>query len=58
MKCGVVYCVYNRDCVCLIKEIELNELGMCQECIIVSIPEQELNTLKEKQLEDILSRTV
>lgn len=56
MKCRLNYCVYNRNNTCLIEEVQLDELGMCQECTIVSIPEQELNVWKEQQLQNITNR--
>ncbi|MCL2842332.1 MAG: hypothetical protein FWE28_02540 [Oscillospiraceae bacterium] len=56
MKCRLNYCIYNRDNTCLIEEVQLDELGMCQECMIVSLPEQELNMRKEQQLQDISNR--
>lgn len=56
MKCEMNYCIYNRDFMCTLKEIQLNLLGMCEECIIVSITDDVLEELKESQLEQIESR--
>ena len=53
MKCGFDYCIYNRDFLCTLKETQLNSLGMCEECIMVSIPEDILKELKGKQLGEL-----
>ena len=53
MKCEFDYCIYNRDFLCILKEVQINSLGMCKECIIVSIPDDILKALKKKQLEDV-----
>lgn len=49
MICEVDSCIYNDDYKCLIDEMQINALGMCEECILVSIPDAILKTLKEKQ---------
>ena len=51
MKCRQDYCIYNEDFFCILDGIEINELGMCEACIIVSIPDNELKILKESLLE-------
>ena len=56
MKCEADYCIYNRDFLCVLDEIQLNALGMCDECMLVSISDEDLRMLKEKQLEDIINR--
>ena len=56
IKCELDYCIYNRDFFCLLKEIHLNMLGMCEECVIVSIPADILKELKESQFEKIDGR--
>jgi len=50
-KCAFDYCIYNREFFCILDEVEINSLGMCDACIIVSIPEDELKSLKENQTE-------
>ena len=47
MKCEMNYCIYNRNFFCVLEETQLNTLGMCEECIIVSIPINILEELKE-----------
>jgi len=51
MKCAFDYCIYNKDFFCILDEIEINSIGMCEACIVVSIPEKELQSFKEKELE-------
>ena len=49
MRCDCNYCIYNENNVCLLSVTQLNELGMCEECIIVSIPDAQLQKLKQTQ---------
>lgn len=56
MKCEFDYCIYNKDHSCIFKEIEINQLGMCDDCIMVTISTMSLEILKERQLEDIENR--
>ena len=53
MKCECDYCVYNRDSTCIIDEIQINSLGMCEEYLIVSLPKVGLRLLKEKRLKEL-----
>ena len=53
MKCDFNYCIYNEDYKCKTKEIQINLLGMCEKCIIVSISEVDLKALKEEQLKKL-----
>jgi len=36
--------------------MQINALGMCEECIMVSIPDVDLQKLKQEQLENIEKR--
>lgn len=56
MNCEVNYCIYNRDWECLFDEIEIDPLGMCEDCVLVSIPFKDLERLKEEQFADMESR--
>lgn len=53
MTCENNYCIYWDNDTCILDEIELDHLGMCASCILVSIPEDILNELREKQLNEI-----
>ena len=48
MECEFEYCVYNRKSKCILDEIQINRLGMCEECEIAKIPEEILEKYKEK----------
>ena len=56
MKCEVEYCIYNRDSVCICDITQLNSLGMCEECILVSLDKDFLEAQKERQLQQIEER--
>ena len=53
MKCEFEYCVYNRKCNCILDEIQIDRLGICESCEIVTIPEGKLEKYKEERLKEI-----
>ena len=55
MKCYFDYCVYQKNNVCIlsIDGIEINNLGMCEHCEIVTIDAELLTALKQKRPNDI-----
>lgn len=53
MRCGCEYCIYNKNYVCILKEIELTGFGMCEECILVSPDWALLESEKKRQREII-----
>jgi len=53
MKCAMNYCIYNKDDLCILVEIEIDSVGLCQECIMVSIADMDLHMLKQRQLRKI-----
>ena len=50
MDCENIYCVYQANGECLLDHISIDNLGVCAECIRVSLSHSELETLKRKQL--------
>jgi hypothetical protein len=50
MKCDFTHCIYNKARICLLDEVCIDTLGMCDSCEIVTIPEAELTEYKEKRL--------
>lgn len=53
MECEFSYCIYNSANKCLLNNIKINVVGMCEECIIVSIDEKILDKQKQNQLENL-----
>jgi hypothetical protein len=56
MQCENQYCIYQKENKCRHEKISVNSLGMCDDCIIVSLDENFLATEKEKQLQEIDNR--
>ena len=56
MICEFDYCVYNRNKQCLLKEIRINSLGMCDDCIVVSVQDSILEKFKTEQLHKLERR--
>ena len=56
MKCEFNYCIYNRSFECVLDDIQINSLGMCEECMIVELDEAYLKKEKEKRLKATLSK--
>ena len=56
MNCNMTICIYNKNTQCALDEININSLGMCDDCIIVSIDEDLLAKEKAHQLKEIERR--
>jgi hypothetical protein len=56
MQCENAYCIYQKENKCYHEKISINSLGMCDDCIIVSLEENFLAAEKEKQLLEINDR--
>ena len=56
MYCELELCIYNRDFNCLCGETKLNELGMCDGCILVDFDKKFLEKEKERQLDELEKR--
>lgn len=50
MKCENSFCIYQSDGDCILKEISIDNLGMCADCIYPNIDEKVLNQAKLKLL--------
>ena len=53
MNCEFNYCIYNKNGSCLFESVKINLLGMCDQCIIVSIPDERLDRLKQQTMQEI-----
>ena len=55
MKCYFDHCIYQKDNACTldIKGMEINDLGMCEHCEIVTLEDGLLADLKKKRLDEI-----
>lgn len=50
LKCAFDYCIYNDNFWCILNKIEINEVGSCENCIIVYLEPETLEEYKRKQL--------
>ena len=50
MRCKNRFCVYWREDVCILEEIELDLQGSCQSCIYVSLPAAQLQRARAASL--------
>ena len=53
MNCQKSYCIYNKNSKCVLDSIGIDELGMCEECIIVSLSDDMLEQEKARHLNDL-----
>ena len=53
MKCEFEYCVYNREWHCIMNEIQIDKLGVCESCELVTIPAEIFDNYKEERLKEI-----
>ena len=58
MTCENIFCIYQRNNECILEEISLDIMGICDNCIYVDIDTKMLNELKENQLRNIEKRYV
>jgi|GEM_PF-1431178 len=56
MKCEFDYCIYNRDFSCILSDVTINSFGMCDECIIVSLDKEFLESEKVRQFKELEKR--
>ena len=50
IRCENYLCMYMEDEKCLLDEIALDVCGVCQDCIYIEIPEDEIERIKKKML--------
>ena len=50
MKCYNDLCVYWKEDTCILDRISINEIGLCNEYISVTIPSDELEKYRRKHL--------
>jgi len=53
MKCEFDYCIYNKESICILDEIQMDSLGMCESCEIVAVPKANLEKYKKQRLKEI-----
>ncbi len=54
LACEFDLCIYNDNAKCILGQTTINSIGMCDECIIVSMDQTVLSSLKMKQLKKYL----
>lgn len=50
MNCENCFCIYYENGQCLLENISLNILGMCENCVYINIDEEILHKEREKGL--------
>lgn len=53
IKCENELCIYCKNNKCILVAIQLNSMGICNECVQISIEKNQLNYLKRKLFENI-----
>lgn len=53
MKCENSLCIYERDKKCILDEISVNMLGICDDCIYPTVDSSLLEKLKDKTLKNL-----
>ena len=53
MKCEFNYCIYNKELVCILDEIQIDSLGSCEACEMVNISKEILEKHKKRRLNEI-----
>lgn len=53
LDCENEYCIYNMDNRCRFEKVTINSLGMCDDCVIISLDKDFLTKEKARQLQNI-----
>ena len=53
MKCKNQLCIYNKDCVCILDEVNLNSFGACESSESISFPKDFLEERKTNRLKEL-----
>lgn len=53
MECRYEFCLYNQENECSLQKISINEVGLCEACILVSLEKDRLEEEKREQLEKL-----
>jgi len=54
IKCEYDYCIYNeKGIICTFNKIQINCIGMCDNCITLQLPDDKLEEYKQSQLREI-----
>ena len=56
VRCEFDFCIYNMDNECTVKEIAVDSIGVCETCIMISLPKEKLIEYKKEQLKEIIER--
>lgn len=51
--CENEFCIYQKQNKCVLKSVQLDIQGNCENCLYINIEEDTLTHLKEKLLEDL-----
>ncbi len=51
MRCEFTICIYQKDMRCILDEISMNDIGMCEDCITVNIDTEYLEIQKREVLQ-------
>ncbi len=50
MKCENIFCIYCDNYKCILNTISINNIGMCEECIIINLDDETIKKEKIKLL--------
>ena len=53
MNCEFKYCIYNKNSKCEFEKVAINALGMCDDCIIVTLTTDLLEATKKQHLQKL-----
>jgi len=53
LNCANDYCLYNKEFKCTLEEVNIDSMGICDDCILVNIDNDVLATEKVRQLSKI-----
>lgn len=51
LSCENHWCIYNDEHYCIFEEIELDEIGVCRNCVFITIPDEMEEKFKNEVLD-------
>jgi len=53
MRCEVEYCIYNQAFACMLDEIQIDGVGLCDSCEMIAVPKELMEQYKKERLKEM-----
>jgi len=56
MDCAFDYCICSKKFECMLDGVNINSVGMCDDCIIIDLSKIDIEALKKQQRQELNER--